>query len=226
MNFIKVYGLPRCGTNYLEKLIEINFKDVFILSNILGWKHAIPQDHIDIDWKGHNWEASSNIIRDLLKVYKKFENNETQIRNAVNNNEIKYIFILKNPIEYLNSYKYQKRIDITYNLDVNIESKKYLYYYIMYNKFIKENKESSIFINYHHFEKYNIDYNLNIIKEKFNLIKKNDDYIQLKNVIDPFGNIEEDKYIKKRIYLSESDIEIIKNNVDINILNISKSNYF
>jgi len=38
---VKVHGLPRSGTNYLTKLIKLNFPDVICASGSeLGWKHG------------------------------------------------------------------------------------------------------------------------------------------------------------------------------------------
>ena len=40
MNYFKQYGELRTGTNYLKRLIELNFKDSIIFGSILGWKHG------------------------------------------------------------------------------------------------------------------------------------------------------------------------------------------
>lgn len=49
MYLIKQFGLQRSGTNIIQALLEINFKDVFILSKYLGDKHE-PTDWSMIDY--------------------------------------------------------------------------------------------------------------------------------------------------------------------------------
>ncbi len=39
-DYVKVYGLPRTGTNYLQGLFRLNFPQVEFLVNDLGWKHG------------------------------------------------------------------------------------------------------------------------------------------------------------------------------------------
>jgi hypothetical protein len=45
---IKIFGLPRSGTNLLEHLLPLNFWSEFCLkrdfNDYLGWKHARPKD--------------------------------------------------------------------------------------------------------------------------------------------------------------------------------------
>jgi len=219
--FIKIYGLPRCGTNYLEKIIKMNFNDVYLLGNILGWKHDIPQKHITIDWDGLNWDTPENQFKFFIGVYKKFKQNETEIRNSVEKDKIKYIFILKDPIDYLNSFSiYQKQFGDNVNLHIKTYINNYNIYCQKYYEFINEFKHKSIFIDYNNFEKHTISYNLNLIKDKFKLELKNENYINVDNVITPINSLQNIKYEKRKILLSDEEIKVIEQNIDYNIKNL------
>lgn len=52
MIWIKLWGLKRTGTNYVRFLLEKNF-DCRVLSDVLGWKHGLPQRQPYSDW--HAW---------------------------------------------------------------------------------------------------------------------------------------------------------------------------
>jgi hypothetical protein len=41
MTIFKQYGEQRTGTNYLKRLIELNFTDVLVFGSVLGWKHGM-----------------------------------------------------------------------------------------------------------------------------------------------------------------------------------------
>jgi hypothetical protein len=43
MTIFKQYGEERSGTNYLKRLIEINFTDAVVFGSVLGWKHGLFQ---------------------------------------------------------------------------------------------------------------------------------------------------------------------------------------
>jgi len=39
--FLKQYGAERSGTNYLKRLIELNFPNAVVFGSVLGWKHGL-----------------------------------------------------------------------------------------------------------------------------------------------------------------------------------------
>ena len=47
---LKIYGLQRTKTNYLQKFLELNYDDILVLSNLSGWKHGFVKE--TIDWSG------------------------------------------------------------------------------------------------------------------------------------------------------------------------------
>ena len=40
VNYVKIYGLQRSGTNYMAHLLNTNFKNTKVLVNLGGWKHG------------------------------------------------------------------------------------------------------------------------------------------------------------------------------------------
>jgi hypothetical protein len=39
--YLKQYGAERTGTNYLKRLIELNFSNAVVFGSVLGWKHGL-----------------------------------------------------------------------------------------------------------------------------------------------------------------------------------------
>ena len=42
MQYIKIFGKERVGTNYLEEILKQNFNNIEVLTNQFGWKHGYP----------------------------------------------------------------------------------------------------------------------------------------------------------------------------------------
>ncbi len=47
--FLKQYGAERSGTNYLKRLLELNFTNVVVLGSVLGWKHGLYETRSGAD---------------------------------------------------------------------------------------------------------------------------------------------------------------------------------
>jgi len=91
--YIKQYGAKRTGTNYLRWLLEANFKNVSVLTNILGWKHGLHSR--DVDWSGHDWdhrrpESSAKLVAMVTPDLKK----------SYEDGLIRYAILVKNPYSY------------------------------------------------------------------------------------------------------------------------------
>lgn len=95
--YIKQYGAKRTGTNYLRWLLEANFKDVSVLTNILGWKHG-PHP-TKVDWSGRDWDhrrtESSAKLAALVTP---------EIKKAHEDGLIRYCILVKNPYSYYASH--------------------------------------------------------------------------------------------------------------------------
>jgi hypothetical protein len=100
VQLIKQYGLQRSGSNALKSLIEINFEGVFVLSDYLGNKHEPLV-----------WETIEENLRvqDPLE-YLIGENIYEVAVKDVKNRHLKFIFSIKDPVSWINSYyKYQRK---------------------------------------------------------------------------------------------------------------------
>jgi len=101
MTYIKQYGAKRSGTNYTRWLLQENFPDVQVMSEVLGWKHG---PHTGIDWSGGDWvdrshgSAAEAEKRRLLALV------TDDLRKAVAAGELRYIVTVKNPYAWWDSY--------------------------------------------------------------------------------------------------------------------------
>lgn len=86
-NVIKIFGIERSGTNYLQKLLQMNFNDLLVFTNGFGWKHGKPQDP-------DKWIKSKECLE---KDYFSFLRKE--------NKSIDFIVIIKDPYYWHNSIK-------------------------------------------------------------------------------------------------------------------------
>jgi len=97
MIYIKQYGAKRTGTNYLKWLMESNFQNITVLSNILGWKHGLHPDKVD--WSGNEWDhRRPQNSKKLVKLITE------DLRDSYNNGDIRYSVIIKNPYSYYVSH--------------------------------------------------------------------------------------------------------------------------
>lgn len=100
VNIIRQIGLQRSGTNAIKALIELNFRDVYVASNVLGNKHDDVQwDEIIKISNSTNYPGFS-IDKGLEKV----------IKNKVNNRDLIFTINVKDPCSWLDSYyRYQSK---------------------------------------------------------------------------------------------------------------------
>ena len=106
VTYFKQYGEMRTGTNYIKRLLELNFKGVEVFGSILGWKHGMYdiQNGPDNTKSHHEW---------LDKQYKKgrvysvdgypLKYTYAQLKESIS--ELNYIFSIKSPEAFVVSYK-------------------------------------------------------------------------------------------------------------------------
>lgn len=96
MNFIKIYGLPRSGTNFVQALLEENLANTKVLTNVLGNKHdfADPDSYVSENFDGvcflGDWAFKDVRPEDVFKSYK--------------SGRILYVFCIKSPLAWILSY--------------------------------------------------------------------------------------------------------------------------
>lgn len=112
MTYIKQFGLQRSGTNALKALIEVNFKNVIVLSNYLGNKHE-PTSWPKLEEKAL-FENAEDFGLELV--------NKQQVIEDVRNRAIPVIINIKEPISWVNSYyKYQLKKALFKNPNTDLQ---------------------------------------------------------------------------------------------------------
>lgn len=106
LRFIKIYGLQRSGTNYLEWLLNKNLASVKVLVDETGWKHGYIPATFDVN--GLNWsppymdeqEAYNFAQRRLHRL----GDLVTRLEESVKQNDLCFTFISKDPYSWYASY--------------------------------------------------------------------------------------------------------------------------
>jgi hypothetical protein len=179
MVYFKQYGAERTGTNYLKRLIELNFKDVEVFASILGWKHGMYQ--------------TRNNERCKCPSHEEWVNEKTKegITYSVDNHKIKhspstllevckqlnYLISIKSPYSFVLSFKKFRRPKKKWS-DVNPKQWTVSYF----NRYKMWLDLESTIVSY---EDLIADYTstLDHLCDKFNLTKKNEEYINEPKVV-------------------------------------------
>lgn len=138
IQYIKLFGLKRSCTNYVELLLRKNFKEhVLLHGNVMGWKHGKPVK--EIDWTGHAWVEQYDPV--VIETYMNSVSRKS-LQKAFNDDNILYVICVKNPYAWYLSYCKAANINpfplntaICYNWNYNIEwiqeYIKHKYYYVI-----------------------------------------------------------------------------------------------
>jgi hypothetical protein len=209
--YFEIYGQMRSGTNYISTLLLNNFLDTTVFMNVGGWKHGKLIEY-------------PNKFQLLNRVDINTKNN-IEIYNTINlfkNNNVNFLVIVKNPYMWIKSISIFTNDDITPKFvknyitqwnDIYSNYKDYVEsgkaYLVKYETLLQEPHET-----------------LDKIKNKFNLIKKNSEYILENNILSANSDsnigktkkivFDKKKYISPNIpdYLSNDIIHIINENID------------
>lgn len=213
MDYVKIYGLRRSGTNYLEALLNNNFNDLQVLTNTLGWKHGKVKDF-----------KQYPDLRDFK--------NDKELLNSIDNNEVKKIFLIKEPYAWVNSItNYCKKHSDNNCHKWSIEDfiKRYNEINKDYIENFKKDYNNSVIIFYEELisnpEKY-----IDIISDKFNFSKEKE-FKDINKKIGPNLSISgqqfNKKYYKQGKYLEELNEETkteIETNIDKEVLEFIEEN--
>ena len=113
---IKIFGLQRSGTNYLQWLLEHNFSGVRVLVDTTGWKHGpVPAQ---IDWSGRDWhdpawtppQAAEFVLRRLEALGPA---GIARLTRDFRTRRFLYVFIVKNPYAWWHSYARYQRLPLS-----------------------------------------------------------------------------------------------------------------
>lgn len=183
--FIKLYGLPRSGTNYIKFLLQINFQNTTVLMNILGWKHGFVHDKIY--WDTRDWYGEAKNLDCLLgkkviylfkgrKILKDVSRKKINlIKKQYKNQSLYYFFIIKNVYSWIVSYANytNKKVGSLKEREIlqlikiwNLKNNNYL-------DFVIRNPQNALIIKYEDLlRKSDFNKTLNLIKKRFKLSKK------------------------------------------------------
>lgn len=212
MKFLKIYGLQRTGTNYTEWLLRENFLNLHVFKggNVLGWKHGTPPEFID--WSGNNWD-NQPIIPEIIKDYQNsIKGLEKKIQEDFNKKAILHVICVRNPYSWL-----YKNVNLKDIFTWNKKNRCWLEYFA-------KNKFPYIFCDH---QELIVDYikQLEKICHNFNLDKKQDKYIDLKNEIGARlsikNNLFRSDFYKNKCYLNFIDnisLDLIRKNIDGEIM--------
>ena len=102
INYFKIYGQMRTGTNYISATLLNNFLDTNVFMNIGGWKHGKLIEYPD------SFELVSNV--DITTK------NNIDIDKTIDifmNNNVNFLVIIKNPYMWIKSMSIYKKQEIT-----------------------------------------------------------------------------------------------------------------
>lgn len=156
MNAIKIYGLRRTGTNYLQWLLAQNFKQLVILKDMFAWKHGLP-----IDYKGKTYKFTGRdycLSPDILRL------------DAIS--KLYYILCVKDPYSWYISICNWHNTD-PFPLDKDKLERLFLWNYmgLEYIKFVCK-VHSSVIIRYEDLLT-NLDFVLQTMADRFCLFRMN-----------------------------------------------------
>jgi hypothetical protein len=218
--FVKIYGLPRSGTNYVEKILNLNFNNINVLTggNITGWKHGKVSDHNPVDWTGKNWnmkDESWDVIEGYLSEIKPYK---SDLMAAVEEGTMCYIFVLKHPWSWFDSYyRYCKK----YGLKLpspKIAANHYNTYNIDYYNFHLQKPLHRLMLRYDDFNVYGLSTVLDSIKDKFGFIPSGDVYKDEVMEIGPSNVIQDNAYKPKTNMISEDQYLEMRHYVSTELL--------
>jgi hypothetical protein len=217
--YFKQYGAQRTGSNYIRRLLELNFSNIVIFSNTLGWKHGLfhlksyrnsEQASSYLDWieKKYNPETDRVLCSDNYPTrYSKFE-----LQKACIN--LNYIISYRPISSYVYSYK-NFRFPKKNWQDINVEQicKEYIEDYKIWFSLPNIIKINSLDL----LEEEKLFNILDNIKNIFDLQLKNKNLINETKIVkastDGGPVVEQNSEFDKSLYLEKKYLELIPSNV-------------
>lgn len=231
MIYFKQYGEMRTGTNYLKRLIELNFKHVTVFGSVLGWKHGMYDLNNGVDDTADHYEWVKNKTKNGC-VYSvdnhKLPYSVEQLNNIIP--KLNYLISIKNPHAFIVSYKKFRFPNKTLHSSVVVNlCKRYNDKYSRWLDFYKQHKDKCIIVPY---ETMLMNYTHVIfnIEQKYNLERSNGKYIDERSpvnastdhglLIDKKNKFNKEYYIERKYLddISKDHISIIDDNINTNIV--------
>lgn len=216
--YFKQYGAQRTGSNYIRRLLELNFSNVIIFSNTLGWKHGLfhlksyrdseqAENHWDWINKKYNPETKKTLCSDGYPTkYSKLELEKACC-------ELNYIISYRPISSYVYSYK-MFRFPRKKWEDINVEKlcEEYIEDYKIWFSLPNIIKINSLDL-LDEKKLFNI---LNNFKDKFDLQLKSKNLINETKIVKAStdgGPVVDFNEFDKNFYLEKKYLELIPNNI-------------
>lgn len=227
MIYFKQYGEMRTGTNYLKRLVELNFSSVTVFGSILGWKHGMYDlnNAPDGTTSHEAWVTGKTKQGTVYSVDgHKLPYTPSELNAIIP--KLNYLINIKNPHAFVVSYKKfrfpNKKLHKTVILNL---CERYNSKYSKWLEFMKLNQDSCMFVPYETMLM-NYTHVLFNIEQKYRLTRVKDKYtdeLSPVNASTDHGLLIDRKksfnkeYYLDRLYLNEltkDHISIIDDNID------------
>lgn len=180
---IKIFGLPKSGTNLLELLLSINIKNYVCQfadhpnMHYLGWKHGLPQDMVTYN----NLQKQTKQKIYFIFAIREFESWKESIKNR-----------------HFGSHEFPSRLgnlekEAFYNTPIgpnyynNLEDL-YNTYNNKYKEFAEQYQDRCLIVKFEDLQKDQTAV-VNLVKDKFNFELTNSSICEIKKHLDSAGNI-------------------------------------
>ena len=190
MEYIKIYGAPRSGTNNIRYLLNENFESKTFM-DLLGfrqWGHPV-----NVDWSGKDWSIQQRKSRKHKIIKGLLQEVDEGLKSAYKNNNIKYVVIVRHPCStYLSRLrKRYKGKDFTEAVNQPVGVFWFtLYwngaYWNWHQQVLKQMPSNSILIK-HEDVVYRFEETMKKIQNKFNLNAIHKKFIKTEKKLHPSG---------------------------------------
>ena len=215
MNIIKIYGLRRTGTNYLQKLLVHNFEELLVLVDAFHWKHGLPRV-ITIDDVLYR-------TKDLTPKDWRSNTSKGPTKNMFLNNKMHYLLCVKDPYSWYLSICLWREIDpFPINKDKCEQLFQWNYMGQKYLDMVRERPYgcSVSIINYESLL-LNLDKVLGVIATQFELERNPVMWDSEANAYDGGSFMDKRKFYASRKYIdmyASQDLELMNEFLDIRIM--------
>lgn len=220
--FLKIHGLRKSGTNFLEYILKNNLENVEVLINAFQHKHNLPNT---FQYEKNKPSPNLQAVKVPYTTNLGYEVTKETINNFKSDGV--YIFIVKNPFAYYQSmaqnYNWLSLSDWNEN-EENIITDRWNIKNKVFYRFHKKHKNISFLLTYIKFLKHTKKY-MSELSDKFDKIKIKDTFKKPEQRFKGGSQLNEDFdadfYLKHKYMnnLSDSVKEKIKNDMDKKLIN-------
>lgn len=191
MDLIKIYGLRRTGTNYLQWLLKHNFENICLLNDQTHWKHGIPKHYNDV------------LVLSCFQNTKDYLFSKNMMDTCWGQKAINYILCVKDPYSWYLSICKWNNVD-PFPLTKDKLSILYTWNYMMrqYERFYYK-EQSVMYVQYEELIK-DVEQDLSRVAQCFNL-KLNKDIVDYDCDIYSGQSFDREYYLKSK-YLKKYSI--------------------